>query len=224
MSGDEVREMRKQATGKLESWGVERLTDAELLKVLLDEKGVEYADALLEKFDGDLFRMSTEPVKSLRNRAGIGLANARRIHAAVELGRRVGTEEARRIDFIRSSDDIVRLFRPELEKKTYEECWCLFLTSTGKILGKPLRMSIGGVQGTVVDQRIVMKRAVEELASQIVLVHNHPSGSVQPSEADKQLTDKIGQAAKLLNVRLLDHVIIARTGHFSFRQAGLVED
>ena len=115
---------------------------------------------------------------------------------------------------------MVALFRPQLETLAYEECWAVYLTSSNRIIERQ-RISQGGVQGTVVDHRLVVKRA-ELLATQLVLIHNHPSGAAAPSPQDKVLTERVAQAAALFDIRLLDHIIIAREGDFSFLRAGLV--
>lgn len=132
--------------------------------------------------------------------------------------RRRGLPEA---DVIATSDDVVALFRPQLETLAYEECWAVYLTSSNRIIERQ-RISQGGVQGTVVDHRLVVKRALELLATQLVLIHNHPSGAAAPSPQDKVLTERVAQAAALFDIRLLDHIIIAREGDFSFLRAGLV--
>ena len=103
----------------------------------------------------------------------------------------------------------------------HEECWCLYLNTGNRIVERQ-RVSQGGVQGTVVDHRLVVKRALELLATQLVLIHNHPSGAAAPSPQDKVLTERVAQAAALFDIRLLDHIIIAREGDFSFLRAGLV--
>ena len=108
------------------------------------------------------------------------------------------------------------------EEMKYEECWCLYLNTGNRIVERQ-RVSQGGVQATVVDHRLVIKRALELLATQIILVHNHPSGAALPSEQDKILTKKIAEAAALFDIRLLDHLIIARGGEYSFRQSGLLQ-
>ena len=110
---------------------------------------------------------------------------------------------------------------PQLETLAYEECWAVYLTSSNRIIERQ-RISQGGVQGTVVDHRLVVKRALELLATQLVLIHNHPSGAAAPSPQDKVLTERVAQAAALFDIRLLDHIIIAREGDFSFLRAGLV--
>ena len=108
---------------------------------------------------------------------------------------------------------MVALFRPQLETLAYEECWAVYLTSSNRIIERQ-RISQGGVQGTVVDHRLIVK--------QLVLIHNHPSGAAAPSPQDKVLTERVAQAAALFDIRLLDHIIIAREGDFSFLRAGLV--
>ena len=139
-----------------------------------------------------------------------------------ELGRRVLAARELGPDPIGSSNDVVRIFRPLLTEMKHEECWCLYLNTGNRIVERQ-RVSQGGVQATVVDHRLVIKRALELLATQIILVHNHPSGAALPSEQDKILTKKIAEAAALFDIRLLDHLIIARGGEYSFRQNGLLQ-
>ena len=187
-----------EASVKLLSRGVETLTDQELLELLLDDGDSErLAGALLSSFEGRLAGMGQPP---------------RRVLAARELGP----------DPIGSSNDVVRIFRPLLTEMKHEECWCLYLNTGNRIVERQ-RVSQGGVQATVVDHRLVIKRALELLATQIILVHNHPSGAALPSEQDKILTKKIAEAAALFDIRLLDHLIIARGGEYSFRQSGLLQ-
>ena len=111
--------------------------------------------------------------------------------------------------------------RPKFEGLKHEECWVLYLTSSNRLLERQ-RVSQGGVQATVVDHRLIIKRALELLSTQIILVHNHPSGAAEPSAADKQLTQKIKAAATLFDIRVLDHIIISREGHYSFRRGELL--
>lgn len=117
--------------------------------------------------------------------------------------------------------DVVRLMRPLMESMSHEECWVLYLTSSNRLIERQ-RVSQGGVQATVVDHRLIVKRALELLSTQIILVHNHPSGAAEPSPADKTLTQKVADAAALFDIRLLDHVIISREGNFSFRREHLL--
>ena len=141
--------------------------------------------------------------------------------AVAECGRRVARAGAVSCDVVNSDGDVVRIMEPLLGGLQHEECWALYLASSGRIL-ESMRISQGGVQATVVDCRLIIKRALELLAVQIVLVHNHPSGSAEPSEQDRVLTDRVAEAAKLFDIRLLDHVVIARGSHFSFRGHALL--
>ena len=120
-----------------------------------------------------------------------------------------------------TSDDVVRLFRPQLERLAHEECWVVYLTASNRIIERQ-RVSQGGVTGTVVDHRLIVKRALELLATQLILIHNHPSGTPEASGQDKTLTERVARAAELFDIRLLDHIIIAREGDFSFLREGLI--
>ena len=203
----------KTITDKMTARGVESLSDAELLAVLTDDE--QTAGALLAACGGALARIASEDAARLRMVGGLGL------RCAAEFGRRVAASRAAEADVIATSDDVVALFRPQLETLAYEECWAVYLTSSNRIIERQ-RISQGGVQGTVVDHRLVVKRALELLATQLVLIHNHPSGAAAPSPQDKVLTERVAQAAALFDIRLLDHIIIAREGDFSFLRAGLV--
>ena len=207
----------KTITDKMTARGVESLSDAELLAVLTDDE--QTAGALLAACGGALARIGSEDAARLRMVGGLGLRRARLLLAAAEFGRRVAASRAAEADVIATSDDVVALFRPQLETLAYEECWAVYLTSSNRIIE---RISQGGVQRTVVDHRLVVKRALELLATQLVLIHNHPSGAAAPSPQDKVLTERVAQAAALFDIRLLDHIIIAREGDFSFLRAGLV--
>lgn len=204
---------------KLTLAGAESLTDRELLTLLTGE--AETADALLSAADGSLARLSRMETARLRMIGGLGLRRARLLTIAAEYGRRSAAAEQCTAEVIRESDDVVRLFRPQLERLTHEECWAVYLTSSNRIIERQ-RISQGGVQGTVVDHRLIVKRALELLATQLILIHNHPSGSAEPSREDRQLTDKVARAAALFDIRLLDHLILSREGDFSFLRANLL--
>ena len=208
----------KQLLDKLTSRGSASLDDTELLTLLLGEGGEQaaarrLAERLLEYYDGALARLGRDPLPRLRMVEGIA--------AAAELGRRILQAQAAETTTLVTSDDVIRLFRPELEQLDHEECWAVYLSSSNRIIERQ-RISQGGVQGTVVDHRLIVKRALELLATQLILVHNHPSGSAEASEPDRMLTARIAQAAALFDIRLLDHIIVARAGSFSFRSAGLL--
>lgn len=204
---------------KMASRGVASLSDRELLALLTEDE--QLAEVLLSSVGGSLARLAQEDLPRLRMIGGMGLKRARQLLAAVELGRRVQQQGAAEPDIISGSEDIVRLFRPRLEGLSHEECWAVYLTSSNRIV-ECMRVSQGGVQGTVVDHRLIVKRALELLSTQLVLIHNHPSGAAEASAQDKALTAKVAQAAALFDIRLLDHIIISREGDFSFRSAGLL--
>jgi DNA repair protein RadC len=217
----------KNITDKLLSRGAESLDDEQLLAIIVaedtsDERAKVVASELLAGAEGSLQRLVDTDTMRLRMVSGLGLRRALRLKASAELGRRVARAEAMAYDSIASDADVVRIMEPLLGTLSYEECWALYLASSGKVIERQ-RISQGGVQATVVDSKIVLKRAIELLAVQIVLVHNHPSGSAEPSRQDIELTERIAEGARLLDMRLLDHVIIARGAHYSFRGHNLIK-
>jgi DNA repair protein RadC len=217
----------KNVLDKLESRGAAALDNSELLAVLLaesqgDERARSVAQSILAECGGSVSALLDVDFSRLRMMSGIGKLRAARVKAAVELGGRVAQEESAQHDVITSDSDVVRVMRPVVGALQYEECWVLYLASSGRILER-MRVSQGGVQATVVDCRLIIKRALELLAVQIVIVHNHPSGSAEPSGQDLALTERVSEAAKLFDIRLLDHVIVAQSEHYSFRGHGLVK-
>lgn len=201
------------------SRGIASLSDEELLTLLVEEPGV--AASVLRSCGGSLASVAAEEPARLRMVGGLGRNRALRLLAAAEFGRRVAESRAGEADVIATSDDVVHLFRPKLQRLDHEECWVLYLTSSNRIVERQ-RVSQGGVQGTVVDYRLIIKRALELLATQLIMVHNHPSGAAEPSPQDKVLTERIARAAALFDIRLLDHLIISREGDFSFLREGLL--
>ena len=208
----------KSIRDKIAVRGVGELSDAELLAVVIEDK--ELAGKILSEC-GSLAAIVRMELPRLRMIEGLGLRRAEKIAASAELGRRLAAAEAQHVDSIATSDDIVRIFRPIVEGLSHEECWVLFLTNSNRIIERQ-RVSQGGVQATIVDNRLIVKRALELLSTQVVLVHNHPSGTAEPSEADIVLTRKVREAAALFDIRLLDHIIIAGASSYSFRSSGLL--
>lgn len=208
----------KSIRDKIAVRGVGELSDAELLAVVIEDK--ELAGKILSECVS-LAAIVRMELPRLRMIEGLGLRRAEKIAASAELGRRLAAAEAQHVDSIATSDDIVRIFRPIVEGLSHEECWVLFLTNSNRIIERQ-RVSQGGVQATIVDNRLIVKRALELLSTQIVLVHNHPSGTAEPSEADIVLTRKVREAAALFDIRLLDHIIIAGASSYSFRSSGLL--
>ena len=217
----------KNITDKLQSRGAQSLSDLELVALTLaehqgDDNAIAMAEEVLKESGGSLSRLVEVDVQRLRMMAGMGRMRALRLLAATELGRRVAVAETSAHEKVLSDGDVVRIMEPVLGGLQYEECWALYLASSGKVLDR-VRISQGGVQSTVVDCKMVIRRALELLAVQIVLVHNHPSGSPEPSQQDIALTDRVAEAAELFEIRLLDHVIVARGAHYSFRAHNLVK-
>ncbi len=207
------------------SRGAGAMTDEELLCLLLcdgDSDVRAIAAGLLAECGGSLAGVAAHEVSRLRMIAGLGLRRAVRLKVAAEIGRRVAAERSREVVDISSSDDVERLMRPLVDTLPYEECWVLYLTSSNRVIER-MRVSQGGVQATVVDHRLIVKRALELLATQIILVHNHPSGAAEPSVQDRQLTQRAAEACRLFDITLLDHIIIARNNaSYSFRSHSLL--
>ncbi len=215
----------KNLHDKLMSRGAVSLSDAELLAILVesatdqrDPKAV--AEGLLTSC-GSLAGVARSELSRLRMVEGIGLKRAERMVVAAEFGRRIARATTSDVECIKTDDDVARLMRPIFEGMQHEECWVLYLTSSNRLIERQ-RVSQGGVQATVVDHRLIVKRALELLATQLIMVHNHPSGAAEPSLADKELTKKVKSAAALFDIRMLDHVIISREGNFSFRREGIL--
>ncbi len=215
----------KNLHDKLLSRGAASLTDAELLALLVESADDRRdprltAEALIAVY-GSLTAVAHAEIGRLRMSEGLGLRRAERIRLAAELGRRAAAATAAATASVTTDADVVRLMRPHFDAIRHEECWAIYLTSSNRII-EHSRVSQGGVQATVVDHRLIVKRALELLATQTILVHNHPSGTAAPSDADRTLTLRIRDAAALFDIRLTDHIIIAREGDFSFRRAGLL--
>ena len=215
----------KNLHDKLMSRGAASLSDAELLAMLVesatdqrDPKAV--AEGLLSSC-GSLAGVARSDLSRLRMVEGIGLKRAERMVVAAEFGRRIARATTSDVECIKTDEDVARLMRPIFEGMQHEECWVLYLTSSNRLIERQ-RVSQGGVQATVVDHRLIVKRALELLATQLIMVHTHPSGAAEPSLADKELTKKVKSAAALFDIRMLDHVIISREGNFSFRREGML--
>ncbi|MBP5708463.1 MAG: DNA repair protein RadC [Bacteroidales bacterium] len=205
---------------KLLKKGVFSLSDAELLAILISSgtrelSAVDLSRELLKLVNNNLNtlgKLSVEEISSIR---GIGSAKAVTIVAAMELGRRRQSAESPLDKQIKMSSDVFDIFQPMLADLSYEEFWAVFLSRANRVIGK-MKISQGGVSGTVTDVRLIMKKAVESLSSGIIICHNHPSGNTTPSDADKKITKKIKEAASFFDIQLLDHVIIAGKNYYSF--------
>jgi DNA repair protein RadC len=211
---------------KMMSQGSHTLSDSELLAILIrsgtrDETAVELARRILLEAGHDLAKLSRFSAADLSRFKGMGSVKAVTIMAALELGRRRRLAEAARVSKITNSRDAAEMFLAELSDLGHEEFWMLLLNRANHVIAKR-QLSKGGVTGTVVDPKVVFKAAVEHTASGIILCHNHPSGNRSPSDADISLTRKLRDAGKLLDVQVLDHLIIAADGYYSFSDEGMM--
>jgi DNA repair protein RadC len=205
---------------KLLTKGKQSLSDAELLAILLgsgsrDETAVGLAQRILQSVDNDLNELGRRSVAELTKFKGIGEAKSITVVAALELGRRRQLTDVKERPQIRSSRDAWQLIAPILMDLSHEEFWILLLNRAGRVIGRE-QISLGGVAGTVVDAKIVFRKAIESMASSLILVHNHPSGNLQPSQQDINLTQKLKKAGETLDIAVLDHLIITERGYFSF--------
>ena len=209
---------------KLALKGKSVLSDAELLAILIgsgskNESAVALCKRILASVNNNLNALGKLSIQQLSEFKGIGEAKAISIIAALELGRRRKNEEVKELTKVTSSKSIFDMMQPLIGELAYEEFWVLFLNNNMKVLHKS-QLSKGGITGTVVDLRIVFKLALEQNATSIVLVHNHPSGSLQPSTADFEITKKIEIAGKTLDISVIDHLIITETDYYSFKDEG----
>ena len=211
---------------KLQAKGRAALSDAELLAILLGSgmaklSAVDVAKLMLQAVGNDLNELARQGVKQLCRHPGVGEVKALTIIAALEVGRRRKEAEAPARTTITCSRDIYNLVRPNLIDLPHEEFWVILLNRANVVMRKTA-ISQGGVAGTVADPKMIFKEALEQLASAIILVHNHPSGNRQPSAADIQLTKKLKSAGEFLDLPVLDHLIYTDLGYYSFADEGML--
>ncbi len=215
-----------QPREKLMLKGKSALSTAELIAILIgsgnsEHSAVELSKQILDSVDNNLSALSKLNIHDLMKFKGIGEAKAISIIAALELGRRRKDTETPERKKISSSKDAYALMYESLVDLPHEEFWVIFLNRANQVIKKD-RISIGGITGTVADVRMIFKMAIENLSCGIILVHNHPSGNTDPSGADKQLTNKLKEGGKLLDIPVLDHLIFTDNGYFSFADEGLI--
>ena len=210
---------------KLMLKGKSALSDAELIAILIgsgsrNESAVALSKRILASVDNNLNALGKLSIQQLINFKGIGEAKAISIIAAMELGRRRRAEDAVELKKITSSKMIFEIMQPIIGELPHEEFWVLYLNNSNKVLSKS-QQGKGGITATIVDVRLVFKAALELGATALILCHNHPSGTLIPSDADKQITKKIKAAGQNLDVQVLDHVIITENGFYSFNDQGI---
>ncbi|MBU2947558.1 RadC family protein [Zobellia uliginosa] len=211
---------------KLVHKGRSVLSDAELIAILIgsgsrDESAVELGKRILASANNNLNELGKLSIKQLMTFKGIGEAKAVTIAAALEMGRRRRGEEAQKISKINSSKDAFDILQPRIGELQHEEFWILYLSNANKVLYSA-QLSKGGLTGTLVDVRIVMRQALEQGAVGLILSHNHPSGTLRPSEEDRKVTQKLKRAAAALDIKVLDHLIITQNDYYSFADEGIL--
>ncbi|RTY84307.1 JAB domain-containing protein [Flavobacterium sp. LS1P28] len=210
---------------KLMLKGKSVLSDAELIAILIgsgsrNESAVDLSKRILASVDTNLNALGKLSLSQLMQFKGIGEAKAISIIAALELGRRRRGEEVVELTKITSSKIIFEIMQPIIGELPHEEFWIIYMNNSNKVLSKS-QLSKGGITGTLVDVRIVFKTALEIGATALILCHNHPSGTLIPSDADKQITRKLKLAGDSLEIKVLDHLIITETSYFSFADEGI---
>jgi DNA repair protein RadC len=211
---------------KMQAKGAIALSNSELLAILInngnkDKSALEIAKDVMALGQNNLNELGKLSLKDLQKLKGIGIAKAITIAAALELGRRRQGSELLSKTVIRTSGEIAQYLKANLKDYTHEVFAVVFLNRANKIISFQI-VSTGGLTGTVADPRVILKKAIEAEACSIVLSHNHPSGSLKPSRADEELTQKIRMAATYLDIKVVDHIIVSDEGYFSFADEGLL--
>lgn len=215
-----------QPREKLMTKGTSALSNAELMAILIrsgseNQSAVDLCKRILEANDQKINLLAQQDIRTLKQFKGIGEAKAIIIIAALELGKRRRFEEAKAIPRISSSKSVFEIMQPLIGDLKHEEFWMLMLNNDQRIIGKS-QLSSGGLTSTIVDVRILFKRALEAMATSIILVHNHPSGQLKPSASDKEITYKIKEAGKVLDIKLLDHIIVTQHDYLSFADENII--
>ena len=210
---------------KLMLKGKSVLSDAELIAILIgsgsrNESAVDLSKRILASVDNNLNALGKLSITQLMTFKGIGEAKAISIIAALELGRRRRSEDALELKKVTSSKVIFEIMQPIIGELPHEEFWIIYLNNSNKIISNS-QLSKGGITGTLVDVRIVFKTALEMGATALILCHNHPSGTLVPSDADKQITRKLKLAGESLEIKVLDHLIVTEASYFSFADEGI---
>lgn len=211
---------------KLNKLGRSTLSNSELLAILIStgtskKSAMDLAREMLNKVDNDLSEMAKWEVKDYCKIDGIGMAKAVTIIAALELSARRMNNTGKELKPITGSFDAYERMRYTLESLGHEEFWMLTLNRSNCVINS-YKISEGGITSTVVDQRRIFKVAIEDKSTGIILFHNHPSGNKKPSDADNALTRKLKEGGKLLDINVLDHIIVASSGYYSYADEGLL--
>lgn len=210
---------------KMSVSGAASLSDSELLAILINsgtrnKSAIDVARELLARAGNSLNTVAGLSKERLCAIPGIGDAKASRLMATFELAARLQSESPEPVMSITASSSVYKIFSPILRNLEHEECWVIFLNRANRIIAKE-KVSVGGISGAILDSRLIIRKAVDKLASAIILIHNHPSGNPYPSETDRRQTRLLRDAAGLLDIALLDHIIIAGNRYYSFSDEGI---
>jgi len=200
--------------------GFSALSDVDTLSLIIGNNKFNKCQKIMESINYNLRELAKLSITDLKE-IGLTTREAGAIASALELGRRKNLSEAMENPRIKSSEDAANIFRPLISDLTHEEFHILFLNRSNRIISK-VKISQGGINGTVTDVRLIMKKAIQFLASGIIVAHNHPSGNLNPSESDSKITQKIKDAGNLMDIQLLDHLIISEKDYYSFADNGLL--
>lgn len=208
--------------------GRSSLSNAELIAILLGsgnskESALDVSKKLLKSVDYDLQQLGRMDIGQLRKINGIGPVKAITLMAAFELCRRNKRSDKPQVVKISGSGDAYKLIAPHIADLSHEEFWILMLNRSNRCIRKQ-KISQGGLSGTIIDIRLILKHAIELLASSLIICHNHPSGNLNPSDADNRITKKIGESCKLMDIQLLDHLIVTDNSYFSYADNGLIRN
>ena len=211
---------------KMQAKGAAALSNSELLAILInngskEKSALEIAKDVLALCQNNLNELGKLTTNDLQKLKGIGAAKAITIAAALEIGRRRQGSELLSKTVVRTSGEIAQYLKTALRDYSHEVFAVVFLNRANKIISFQI-ISTGGLTGTVADPRIILKKAIEAEACSIVLSHNHPSGSLKPSRADEMLTKRIKEAAVLLDMNVIDHIIVSEDGYYSFADEGII--
>ncbi|MDP9955588.1 DNA repair protein RadC [Epilithonimonas hungarica] len=206
--------------------GKAAVSDSELLAIIMgsgnrEESAVELARRILNSVENNWHRLSQLSIKDLMKFKGVGEAKAISIATALEIGNRRSQQEVLERQQISNSKDVFEVLQPHLSDLPTEEFWAVFLNHQNKILYKTCLFR-GGIASSVADVRVIFKMALEHFSTRIIVAHNHPAGSLKPSREDIDITKKINEAGKLLEIELLDHIIIAQNKFYSFKEEGIL--
>jgi len=211
---------------KLLQYGIESLTNYELLALIIisgtpEINVIDISKQLLTTYNNSLNKLFTANLKQLNKSQGIGLSKACALLASFEISRRKSLEIGANNSKVNSSQEVYNYLKPYFSNLLHEEFRILILNRNNRVI-RNILISKGGVSGTVVDPRIVFKYAVEELASGVILSHNHPSGNIQPSKPDIDITKKLVKAGDYFDIKVLDHLIVCDSGYYSFADEGII--